>query len=97
MRYEPSWSDKALADVRRLHAFLHDKSPAAASAALDTILLAVFEISNFPSIGRPLSDEEADYRELPVPFSNSGYVVLYKFDGTILEIQSIRHMREAGY
>ena len=90
------WSDRAIADLDRLEAFLFAKSPQAADAAVDTIFLATEELRHFPLIGRPLSDDDPEYRELPVPFSNSGYVILYRAD-TVVEIEAIKHMREAGY
>jgi ParE toxin of type II toxin-antitoxin system, parDE len=32
-----------------------------------------------------------------VPFGNSGYVVLYRYDGSHVVILAVRHAREAGY
>jgi addiction module RelE/StbE family toxin len=92
------WSNRALADLDRLDAFLHDKTRQAAADAIDTILAAVNHLLAFPLSGRSLSEDEDDVdRELIVPFSNSGYVVLYVFDGESVEIHRVRHQREAGY
>ena len=95
--YELEWSERALADLDRLDAFLFAKNPRAADAAVDTIMAAAEELRHFPRIGRPLSDDDPEHRELPVPFSNSGYVILYHWVDDTVEIQAIRHMREAGY
>lgn len=97
MAYEVEWSTRSAADLRRLRAFLVSKSPLAASLAVNTIITATIELSQFPSIGRPLNEDEPEFRELLVPFSSSGYVVLYRFDGLNVEIQAIKHMSEAGY
>lgn len=97
MAYAVEWSTRSAVDLHRLRGFLHSKSPAAASAAVDAIVAATAELAALPAIGRPLNEEEPEFRELLVPFSNNGYVVLYRFDGAVVEIQAIKHMREAGY
>lgn len=81
----------------RLHAFLNANNPRAATAAAALILLSTSELGEFPFRGRPLSEDEPQYREFLVPFSNSGYVVLYRVDDDRVEIQAVKHMREAGY
>ena len=91
------WSRRALADLDRLDNFLFAKSPRAADAAIAAILAAAEDLRTFPGIGRPLSDEMPDYRELVIAFSDSGYVLLYRVIGDIVEVQAVKHMREAGY
>jgi len=61
------------------------------------IFAAANDLRTFPGIGRPLSDETPDHRELVIPFSDSGYVLLYRVLGDIVDIQAVKHMREAGY
>jgi addiction module RelE/StbE family toxin len=95
--HQLEWSTRATSDLKRLRAFLQEKNPRAASAAVDLLMLAARELQHFPSIGRPLSDDEPEHRELPVPFSNSGYVILYRFNGDVVEVLAVKHMREAGY
>jgi plasmid stabilization system protein ParE len=95
--YQLEWSRRALADLDRLDAFLFVKNARAAEAAIDTILAAADELRHFPLIGRPLSDDEPEYRELPVPFSNSGYVLLYRWLNDVVEVQAVKHMREDQY
>lgn len=93
------WTEEAFADLDRLEAFLYSKSPSAAEEAIDTILAAIDDLRVFPLIGRSVSDadEDSPYREFIVPFSNSGYLVLYVDDGRTVEIHRVRHQSEAGY
>lgn len=51
-----------------------------------------------PNIGRPL-DEYPEMRELIIPFGDSGYVALYRFDkgNNSIYILAFRHQKEAGY
>ena len=91
------WTDRALADLDRLDNFLFAKSPRAAEAAVATILAAAEDLRAFPGVGRPLADEAVEYRELVIPFSDGGYVLLYRVLDALVEVQAIRHMREAGY
>jgi addiction module RelE/StbE family toxin len=91
------WSFRAREDLERLRAFLDANNPRAAMAATTLILLSTSELREFPFRGRPLSDDEPEYRECLVPFSNSGYVVLYRIYDDRVEIQAVKHMREAGY
>ena len=91
------WTPKGLADLNRLEAFLHEKSQRAADDAVNAIIAAIYDLVEFPKKGRPLSVLKPDFRELVVKFSDGGYVVLYFFAGETIEIQGIRHQREAGY
>jgi addiction module RelE/StbE family toxin len=91
------WSERALFDLERLHQFLHAKNPRAADVAIDLLLAAAEELIVFPDIGRPFQGPEDTYRELIVPYSNSGYLILYRYSDDTVEIQSVRHQSEAGY
>ena len=89
------WSPKALRDLDRLEAFLWEKSPKAADRAIQSIVGATRLLREFPNAGRPAEDLDPEQRELPVPFSNSGYVVSYRYvEGDVVEILDVRHMRE---
>jgi plasmid stabilization system protein ParE len=90
------WSDLALTDLDRLDAFLRPKNPQAADNAYFAIYQAAAQLADFPEIGRPALDMRFGYRELPVPFSNSGYTILYYYD-TWVSIVRVRHQREADY
>ena len=51
-----------------------------------------------PEIGRP-SDEQPEFRELLIPFVDSGYVALYRYEtiSNIVFVLAFRHQKEAGY
>ena len=90
------WSEGAFADIERLYAFLHPKNPRAAGEAYFAIYQAAGQLEDFPEIGRPALDLPRGYRELPVPFSTGGYVILYYYDDWV-SILRVRHQREDGY
>ena len=48
-------------------------------------------------MGRRALDMEPEFREWIVPFGDSGYVALYRYDGKDVVLLAIRHAREAGY
>lgn len=87
------WSNAALADVRRLHGFLRDKSQPAADRAARTIQAAARKLIEFPRVGRESADA-ADVRELPIPFSTGGYLLYYRLLGDRIEVLWVRHQRE---
>lgn len=91
------WSEPALADVARLHAFLAPKSHEAAQRAVKAIRAGVRELSRHPEIGRPVEDMLPEFREWVVEFGQGAYVMLYHFDGEQVIILAVRHGREAGY
>jgi plasmid stabilization system protein ParE len=87
------WSTGALADIDRLVAFLKAKSLLAAADAYDAIIKAVERLPEFPSKGTPALDVSSRHRRLFVPFSSSGYRILY-LDADPIEILAVEHMRE---
>ena len=92
-----SWSPRALRDIARLHQFLAIKSRRAADRAITTIRTAAQVLREFPELGRVAEDSEFGYRELLVPYGDSGYVVAYARRADFIEILDVRHQREAGY
>ena len=48
-------------------------------------------------MGRPAQDMEPEYREWPINFGHSGYVVLCHFDGQTILIVAVRHQKELDY
>ncbi len=40
---------------------------------------------------------DAEYREWLIDFGDSGYVLLYHYDGTTALVLRVRHQKEAGY
>jgi plasmid stabilization system protein ParE len=91
------WSRSALGDVDRLHHFLAPKNPVAAARAVKAIRQGVTLLSSHPQAGRAVDDMEPGFREWPIGFGDSGYIVLYRYDGDDLVLLAIRHAREAGY
>ena len=88
-------SEAALADLERLHVFLADKNPRAASRAVTALVAAVETLNHFPERGRPAGVPYT--RELVVPFGRSNYVIryLHRTGADELVIFRIWHGREA--
>jgi plasmid stabilization system protein ParE len=91
------WSQTAVEDITRLHDFLAPKSSDAARRAVAAIRQGVSALRTHPEMGRPIEDMLPEFREWIVEFGQSGYVVLYHFDGGQIVILAVRHGREAGY
>ncbi len=91
------WSPSALRDVQRLYRFLARKNLDAAKRSVKAIRAGVKAIVQHPEIGRPAEEMDPEYRERLIPFGDSGYIVLYRFDGHAAMIVAVRHQREAGY
>ena len=64
---------------------------------MDEIRRSVVKLAAFPQSGRPIAELGSDRRELLIPFGDSGYALIYLFNGSTVEILSIKHQREAGY
>jgi len=91
------WSQAALLDVARLHAFLAPKSRDAAKRAIKAIRQGVKALAKHPEIGRPVEELLPDFREWVIDFGHGAYVALYHYDGKEVVILAVRHGREAGY
>jgi plasmid stabilization system protein ParE len=87
-------SPAALADIKRLHAFLVGRNPTAANRVVGVIDAAVLSLDIFPDRGRP--SDIPDVRELVVPFGRSAYVLRYAYRPQSDEIVILRiwHGRE---
>jgi plasmid stabilization system protein ParE len=81
-------SEAAAADLARLHAFLADRSPAAADRAIAALVTAMQSLDIFPERGRPSGTPNV--RELIVPFGRSGYVLRYTYSAARDEVIIIR-------
>lgn len=88
------WLPEALADVERLHAFLREKSPAAADRAVRAILVGSETLATSPAIGRPM-DDETGRREWFVLFGAGAYVLRYKLDREMPVVIRVWHSFEA--
>jgi plasmid stabilization system protein ParE len=88
------WLPEALADIERLHHFLHGKNQDAAARAASTILEGATLLETAPDLGRPMADGTRR-RELFVAFASGAYVLRYILDdeGTVVIIR-VWHSRE---
>ena len=91
------WSPEALLDIQRLYRFLAAKSPEAAKRAVKAIREAVKILASSPEVGRPVAEMDQAFREWLVDFGDSGYIVLYRYDGETAVIVAVRHQKEVGY
>lgn len=87
----------ALGDLERLREFLRSRNPAAAKRAAVTITKAIQLLAQHPQVGRPAEEMDIEYRELLIDFGDSGYVALYRYEGGLVTVLSLRHQKEAGY
>lgn len=91
------WSGRAYADMQRLHGFLTTKSRAAAARAVQAVRQGLKSIALQPGMGRPIEELDLQFREWPISFGDSGYIVRYRLDGDVVIILAVRHQRELGF
>ncbi|MDR1581181.1 MAG: type II toxin-antitoxin system RelE/ParE family toxin [Synergistaceae bacterium] len=90
------YAHRALFDLKRLYEFLRQKSPSAAGRASEVIKKSVHILADHPGIGRAVVDMPEEYRELLIPFGDSGYVLRYRIERDEVIVLAIRHQKEAG-
>jgi plasmid stabilization system protein ParE len=90
------WTPLALIDLQRLYRFLAPKNPDAARRAVKALRAGVKILAHQPGIGRPVEDMDPEFREWLIDFGDSGYAILYRFDGGVVAILAVRHQKEAG-
>ncbi|MGD1878414.1 MAG: type II toxin-antitoxin system RelE/ParE family toxin [Kiloniellaceae bacterium] len=78
--------------------FLAQKNPEAARRAAQAILSQFELLERYPAMGRPL-DDVPELRELLIPFGDTGYVALYRYEASddTVYVLAFRHQKEAGY
>lgn len=91
------WTPEALRGVQRCHRFLAGKNPAAASRAVRAIREGMRTLEAHPGAGRPVEHLPPGFREWPIPFGASGYLVRYRVQDDRVVVLAVRHQREAGY
>jgi plasmid stabilization system protein ParE len=91
------WSEPALASVQRLYRFPAGQNPVAAQRAVKAIRAGVKILALHPQVGRPADEMDEAFRDWPVDFGDSGYMVRYRFDGEQVTILAVRHQKEAGF
>lgn len=91
-----SWEAKT--GLERCQSHLKTRNPEASRRASETIRRAFRNLRVHPEIGRPF-DRDLSQRELVIPFGDSGYTALYRFDAVsdAIVILAFRHQKEAGY
>jgi Plasmid stabilization system protein len=92
-----NWTPQAVADIQRLYRFLAPGDLNAARSAVSEIRNSVKILAHQPASGRPVEELLSAYREWPVSFGNSGYVVLYRINIDVVSILAVRHQRETGW
>lgn len=91
------WSPPALFDVQRAFRFLAGKNADAARQAVKAIRSGVKIIARHPEIARPAEEMDPEYREWPISFGDSGYVVLYRYENERVTVLALRHQKEVAY
>ncbi|CCE25795.1 type II toxin-antitoxin system RelE/ParE family toxin [Methylotuvimicrobium alcaliphilum] len=91
-------TEGATQGLERCRLFLAEKSPLAAARAARAIAQQFELLETEPEIGRPW-EEFPQLRELLIPFGDSGFVALYRYEpnDNALYVLAFRHQKEAGY
>jgi plasmid stabilization system protein ParE len=91
-------TEGAAQGLERCRRFLGNKNPQAAKRAAQAIAHQFTLLETEPDIGRPFHGVP-EWRELIIPFGDSGYVALYHIDveADSVLIIAFRHQKEAGY
>lgn len=87
------WLPAAFEDIERLFDFLIEKSPDAATRAMELILDGGESLERMPEMGKPINDETGR-RELYLPFGVGAYVLRYKLEGEAVVVIRVWHSRE---
>lgn len=91
------WTPTATTNIQKLYQFLSKRDIKAAQKAIQAIKTSVKILEHQPESGRPILDMPIEFREWPIAFGNSGYVILYRIDQGFTTILSVKHQKEAGY
>jgi plasmid stabilization system protein ParE len=83
----------------KLRAFIAQHNPSAAHRASQAILQGASQLKQYPHLGHPVAELPAEFRDLVIPFGNSGYVMRYRYieAENRVYVLAIRHQREAGF
>jgi len=91
------WTPNALPCVKRLHDFLKDKGPSGAQRVIKAIREGVAVLKDFPQAGKLVRGMGDEYRQWPISFGKTGYIVLYRHDEGIITILSVKHQSELNF
>lgn len=91
-------TEGAAQGLERCRRFLANKVPEAARRAGQAIERQLLLPESTPNMGRPFQ-QAPELRELVIPFGDSGYVALYRFEpaADAVHVLAFRHQKEAGY
>jgi plasmid stabilization system protein ParE len=91
-------TEGAAQGLERCRRFLAEKNPQAAKRAGQAIERQFAILETEPGVGRPL-DDLPEFRELIIPFGDTGYVALYRYEvnAGFVYVLAFRHQKEAGY
>lgn len=91
-------TEGAARGLTRCRQCLRGKAPPAAQRAGQAIERQLLRLESTPETGRPHAESVA-LRELLIPFGDSGYVALYRFEPAddAVYVLAFRHQKEAGY
>ncbi len=91
-------TEGAAQGLERCRRFLAEKNPQAAMRAGLAIERLFSQLETEAEIGRPF-DYLPELRELIIPFGDSGYVALYRYEVNTdsVYVLAFRHQKEAGY
>lgn len=84
-------TERARADLDRLHAFIARKSPRSAQRAVQRIIEGIDLLALFPRSGVVV---RRDIRSAFIRFGRSSYVVRYRIEGDAVVITRIWHGKE---
>jgi len=84
--------------MNRCYEFISKKSLIAAERAAEVIDKKLAILETMPEAGRPF-DDTMYLRELIIPFGDSGYIALYRYERSYdaVYILAFRHLKEANY
>jgi plasmid stabilization system protein ParE len=89
------WLPEAVSDLARLREFIRVHNPDAAARAAERMLASVRNLQAHPLIGRPVVDiDRPKFRDLFIPFGQTGYCLRYTVTDTEIIIVRIWHTRE---
>jgi plasmid stabilization system protein ParE len=88
------WSARALGDLDRFAAFLHDRDPRLAEVVAREIMRKAEVLLDHPELGKSV-ESSAVYREVVLQVLNALYVFQYRYDGERLVMLRVFHGREA--
>lgn len=91
-------TEGAMQGLGRCWHFLKEKNLAAAKRCGQVVARHLKLLETEPKMGRPF-DDFIELRELIIPFGDSGYVALYRYEAEFdsVYVLAFRHQKEAGY